>query len=1143
MIKRVGEQAPRLLLSEIKITKQTKIQTGSTQSKSREFWAVEKKIMRKVVLAVLILLSIMSIDSSFSSAQGGKPLLMRNPTLSRTHIAFVYAGDLWIVPRDGGEASRLTTGEGVETTPLFSPDGRTIAFTGEYDGNMDVYTIPAIGGIPKRVTYHPGADVLQGWTPDGKELMFLSQRNSYSGRFARLFRIPVDGTFPTEIPLPMAYEGSFSPDASKLAYVPIQRAFAAWKRYRGGMTTPIWIANLSDSAVERVPRDNSNDFNPMWIGDKVYFLSDRNGPITLFSYDTRTKLVTQLIQNNGLDIKSASAGPDSIVYEQFGSLNLFDLKSGKSKPVNVSISGDMLGLRSKFEKVAQRVQNAHLSPTGARAIFEARGEILSVPAEKGDARNLTNTTAVAERDPSWSPDGKWIAYFSDESGEYELHLRNQTGMGDVRKINLGNPPSFYYSPTWSPDSKKIVYSDKRLNLWYVDIEKGTPVKVDSLPRGGGGIGVSWSPDSRWLTYVKPLKSWYNAVFVYSLEEGKSTQITDGMSDADAAEFDKGGKYIFFTASTDIGPRLFGFDMSGYPQRPTRSVYACVLRKDLPSPLAPESDEEKVAEEKKDEPKPEAAAAAATAPKTPEKKEPPKVGIDFDNIGQRIVALPIPALNFVGLISVKANTLFIAEFPSSAGPGPAGVTIHKFDLDKRKLDKVIDNVATFDVSANGEKMLFRQGPGWFIAATAQPVKPGEGRIKVEDLEVHVDPKAEWNQMYREAWRIERDFFYDPNHHGLDLKATARKYEPYLESLAHRADLNYLFQEMLGELTVGHLYVQGGDVPDPKRVPGGLLGADYKIENGRYRFSRIFNGENWNPQLKAPLTQPGVNVAAGDYLLAVKGRNLTAADNIYQFFEGTAGKQVTIKVGPNPDGSGSRDVTVVPITSEMGLRNLSWIEENRRKVDQMSGGKLAYVYLPDTAQGGYTFFNRYFFSQLDKDGAVIDERFNSGGQAADYVIDYLRKPLMSFWAVRDGEDWRQPFGTMPGPKVMLVNEYSGSGGDYMPYMFRRAGIGPLIGKRTWGGLVGIGGYPSLIDGGSVTAPHFAFYSPEGKWEIENHGVAPDVDIEFDPKAWREGRDIQLEKGVQMLLDDLKKNPPKKYQRPAYPNYHNGKSAAGN
>ena len=1086
--------------------------------------------------AILILAFLLTL-TSLALAQSDKPLLMRTPALSKTQIVFSYAGDLWIVPRAGGEASRLTNGPGNETSPVFSPDGTMVAFTGEYDGNVDVYVVPTAGGVPKRLTHHPSNDAVAGWTPDGKQILFASGRNSESGRTAQLFTMPVDGVFPTAVPLPMAYAGSYSADGARLVYEPLPRAFQAWKRYRGGRASAIWIANLSDSNVEKLPRTDANDFNPMWIDRKIYFLSDRSGAVTLYAYDTTTKRVAPQLRNDGLDIKSASAGPDAIVYEQFGTLNLYDLKAGKSQQVNVTINADLLTVRPKYEKAAGRIFNATISPNGARAVFEARGEILTVPAEKGSVRNLTETPGVAERDPSWSPDGKWIAYFSDQSGEYELHLRNQSGMGEVRKIKL--EPSFYYSPTWSPDSKKIAFSDKRLNLWYVDIEKGQPVKVDTSRRGFDN-NPAWSPDSRWIAYTKPLESWYSAVFVYSLEDARSTQVTDGLSDARHATFDKNGKYLYFTGSTDIGPAVFGFDMTSYPHRPTRSIYLAVLKKTDPSPLAPESDEEKVAEEKKDEaPKgPNSTGSSSDRAKTV------VVTIDFDGIGQRILALPVPARNYGGLAAGKAGTLFIYEAPSGPpAPGaPFGATVQKYDLEKRKLDRVVDGVSAFDLSASGEKMLYRQGQNWFIASAMQPVKPGDGRLRTDEMEVHVDPRAEWQQMYRETWRIERDFFYDPHHHGLDLQTAAKKYEPYLASLQHRADLNYLFDEMLGELTVGHLYVRGGDVPDPKRVPGGLLGCDYKIENGRYRFARIFNGENWNPQLRAPLTQPGVNVQAGEYLLAVSGRNLTANDNVYSFFESTAGKQVVIRVGPNADGSGSREVTVVPVPNENGLRNLAWIEGNRRKVAQMTGGKLAYVWLPDTAQGGYTNFNRYYFSQLDKEGAVIDERFNGGGSAADYIIDYLKKPLNSYWAVRDGDDFRQPFGTMPGPKAMIVNEYAGSGGDYMPWLFRREKIGPLIGKRTWGGLIGIGGYPALIDGGSVTAPHFAFYNPEGQWEIENHGVAPDIEIEMDPKAWREGKDPQLEKAVEVVMAALKRNPPKKTVRPPYPNYHPTR-AAGN
>ena len=1085
---------------------------------------------------LLLIISLVLAASITGMAQGQKPQLLQKPTLSSTHIVFVYAGDLWIVGREGGDARRLTTGTGTESFPIFSPDGRWIAFTGEYEGNVDVYVVSADGGVPRRLTYHPGADVSLGWSPDGKRILFRSPRAS-SMPINRFFTMPVEGGFPTEIPLPMAQEGVFSPDGERLAYLPLAPAFQQWKRYRGGRTTKIWLARLSDSAVEQIPRENSNDFNPMWVGDKIYFLSDRNGAATLFSYDTAAKRVNQIVRNDGLDIKYASAGPGAIVYEQFGTINLLDLKSGSAKKVDIRVTGDMPSVRPRFERVANRIATVGLSPTGARAVFEARGEILSVPAEKGNARNLTNSPGVADRDPAWSPDGRWIAYFSDESGEYALHLREQSGMGEVKKINLGNPPSYFYTPIWAPDSKKIAYTDKRLNLWYVDIDKGTPVKIDTNTYDNPFpvMNPAWAPDSRWITYTRQLKNRLGAVFAYSLESGKSTQITDGLSDARFASFDRNGKYLYFTASTDIGPSTGWLDMSSFPHQTTRSVYVVVLRKDLPSPLAPESDEEKVQE-----------GEAAAGPKPPDKKEVPKVSIDFENIGQRILALPIPARDYAGMGPAKSGLLFILENP--AGATAPGVIVHKFDLDKRKFEKVLDNVISFEVSANGEKMIFGQGLGpaqrFTIASTTMPMKPGEGVINLGEMEVYVDPKAEWQQMYREVWRIQRDFFYDPALHGLNREATQKKYEAYLENIAHRADLNYLFQEMLGNMSVGHHNSGGGDTPQVQPVTTGLLGADYSVENGRYRFARIYNGENWNPQLRAPLTQPGVNVQAGEYLLAVNGREVRSTDNLYSFFQSTANKSVVIRVGPNPDANGSREVTVVPVANEGGLRNLAWIEDNRRKVDQMSGGRLAYVYLPNTAGAGYTNFNRYYFAQIDKEGAVIDERFNGGGTAADYIIDYMRRPLLNYWATREGEDFPTPVGSIYGPKAMIINEYAGSGGDAMPWYFRKAGVGPLVGMRTWGGLVGIYGYPTLIDGGQVTAPRVAFYNLEGDWDVENKGVAPDIEVDLDPKLWREGHDPQLEKAIQVVMDALKKNPLPKYKRPAYPNYFpaNGRDAGG-
>jgi tricorn protease len=1057
-------------------------------------------------------------------AQADAPLLFTTPTVSKTHIAFAHAGDIWIVSRDGGEARRLTSGIGIEARPYFSPDGNMVAFTGEYDGNTDVYVVPSAGGEPTRLTYHPGADSAVGWSPDGK-VLFSSFRNSQTGRTSQLFTISPNGVWPELIPLPMAHEGAFSPDGKHLVYEPMRRAFHAWKRYRGGTASYLWIADMKDSSYVKIPRTDSNDYAPMWVGSKIYFLSDRQGPITLYAYDTGTKQVERLINNTGLDFKSASAGPGAIVYEQFGVIYLYDPATNQSKKVNITLTGDMPGVRPRFEPVGNRIQNADISPNGARAVFEARGEIFTVPAEKGSVRNITDAPGIMERDPAWSPDGKSIAYFSDASGEYALHIKAQDGTGAPRIITL--EPSFYYNPTWSPDSKKIAFMDKRLNIWLVDLEKGKPEKLDTFGRGGR-TQLSWSPDNQWIAYSKPLANLYGTIFVCNLQTRKVHQITDGMSDARNAEFDKSGKYLFFTASTNIGPTVSGFDMNSYPHSTTRSVYLAVLKKGEPSPLMPESDEEKTSE-KTDDAKPADTKPAAAKPA--DKKPENETIIDFEGIDQRVLSLPISERSIVGLVAGKPGILFVMEMSGGRGRGFGGTTLQKFDLKKRKLDRVADGIQSFSLSANNEKALVRMQGNWFIVAADQAPKPTDTRLRVNEAEIRIDPRAEWAQMYKEAWRIERDFFYDPGHHGLNLKAAEARYAPYVEGLHHRADLNYLFNEMLGDLTVGHLYVNGGDMPSVRRVPGGLLGADFKVENGRYRFAKVYNGENWNPSLRAPLTEPGSEVKVGEYLLAVNGTELTDKGNPYKLLENTSDKQVVLRVGTDPSGKDARNVTVVPVASESGLRNLDWIESNRRRVAEATGGRVAYVWLPDTANGGYTNFNRYWFAQLDKDGAVIDERFNGGGSAADYIIDYLKKPINSYFANRDGEDLRQPFGTMPGPKVMMINEHAGSGGDYMPWMFKRAGLGPLIGKRTWGGLVGIGGYPTLMDGGSVTAPHFAFYTPEGKFAIENEGVAPDIEIDMDPKAWREGRDTQLEKAISVVQEELKKNPPTKVKRPEY------------
>jgi tricorn protease len=1146
------------------------------------------RIVFSLPVFVLLVMCFQFLAARKMAAQSSSQYaLLRKPTVSKTQIAFSYGGDLWIVNRNGGEAQRLTSDVGIEIDPIFSPDGSTIAFTGEYDGNEDIYVIAAAGGIPKRLTSHPGSDQVVGWTRDGKRILFRSTRDSY-GPFTQLYTVSTNGGLPEALPLPMAVEGSYSPDSSHLAYVPFTNFRESWqfqrglKHYRGGTASPIWIAKLSDSSVEKVPRTNSNDSTPMWLGDKIYFLSDRDGPVSLYLYDPVTKQVSLALQSNGLDIKSASAGPDAIVYEQFGSIHLFDPGTGKEHAVNIHVTGDFPAVRPHYIDAGEEIQAADISPNGIRAVFEAHGEILTVPVEHGDIRDLTNTPGSAERDPAWSPDGKWIAYFSDESGEYALHLSPQDGMGEVRKIDLGQPRTFYYSPTWSPDSKKIAYSDKRLNLWYVDIDTGKPIQVDSNPYDEANFSATWSPDSRWLAYTRQLDSSVHAVFIYGVEDKTAHQVTDGMSDSASPAFDKNGKYLYFFASTDVGPAVAS-SMGAYKIPVTRSAYVVVLNKDLKSPLAPQSDEEKVASDKssgpaddckpegegKPEEKPAADKAAdksASQSKDQAKDEKKTeqaakdtgktqdVKIDFENIDQRILALPIPARNYDTMVAGKTHEVYLLEGPVVSDFHPIGRILHKFDVCTRKTDKLLDNVGGFAISSNGEKVLYEQlpppnpmaGPGgppphgtWSIKPVDAIGKPGEpgkpdGTLHTEAMKIYVDPRAEWEQMFREVGRIERDFFYDPNLHGANLKALMAQYQPFVDNVMSRADLNYIFADMLGEITAQHVYIFGGERPEVKQVNVGLLGADYTIDHDRYRFAKVYYGENWNPDLRAPLTEPGVNVHQGEYLLAVDGREVHGSDEVYRFFIERAGKEVQLKVGPDPTGKDARSVTVVPIPTERNLRLRDWMDSNRRKVDELSGGKLAYVYLPDTAVGGFTNFNRYYFPQNNKQGAVIDERFNGGGWLADYIVDWLSRPLLFAAMTREGKDFVLPQ-VIFGPKVMLINQYAGSGGDALPWMFKQLNIGPLIGTRTWGGLIGIGGYPQLIDGGGITAPRFGLYNPHtGEFDVENIGVSPDIAVDLDPALWRQGHDPQLEKGVSVALEDLKEHPVPAIKRPKYPVY---------
>ncbi|HME39500.1 MAG TPA: PDZ domain-containing protein [Steroidobacteraceae bacterium] len=1130
---------------------------------------------------------------TFNAASAAeKPHLFQSPALSRELIAFGYAGDLWTVSREGGRAVRLTNGVGLESAPVFSPDGRTIAFTGEYDGNTDVFTIPATGGIPHRVTYHPAADVAVGWSPDGKRILFRSTRESAS-RYTQLFSVPAEGGEAVRLPLPMAYQGQMSPDGSHIAYSPLAPAFGydhtvfvSWGNYRGGRASTIWVTGLKGLDSVEIPHERASDFFPVYSGGRIFFLSGRNGHIGIFSYDPGTQAVAEVLHNDGPDIRSLAGDGTTLVYDQLGEIHLLDTAGGKGHRVSIEIDADLPEVRSSIKNVSAEIDHAAISPTGLRAAVEAHGEILTVPAKDGPIRNITNTPGVMERSPAWSPDGQSIAYFSDESGLYALHVAPQrgaaqTGAAAVKKFPLAKEAAYYFSPKWSPDSKRVAFHDNRLNIYLLDTVTGKLSVINDKNVYGGfsdaSYELSWSPDSKWIAYSRSMENHLHALFLYSIDSGQSTQLTSLMADARLPAFDRGGKYLYYAASTNAGASSDGLDMSSDLYQVRSNVYAVVLSADEASPIAPELDDEKAPGSKQAKPKesgegasaPEAdavkgksgkpaVAAGSSAAGSPAAASPPvpPTRVDLNGIGSRVVALPLPAEAYVALRAGSHGSLYFLVRSDAGRYDDRAATLSRWTLEDRKTEKLAERIEQFELSGDGEKMLLAISnrkpdappdagaeevrPTWAIAPANVPLKAGEGTLSLTALPVRVDPAAEWAQMYHEVWRIERAYFYDPNFHGAPTVDAERRYEPYVASIASRADLNYVFQEMLGEFSVGHLRGNGGAIPRARRVPGGLLGADYVIRNNRYCLAKIYSGGEFNPREKAPLAQPGLKLTPGDCILAIDGQELWAAVDIQQPLEGTAEHAVTLRVAA-ADGGKVRDVTVVPLASEASLRHIDWIESNRRRVDQMSGGKLAYVYLPNTGAEGFINFNRYYFSQTQKQGAIIDERFNAGGQVADYMIEVMSRHIEAYWSPRYGRIEHTPNAGIYGPKVMIANEMSGSGGDALPWLFKQAKLGVLVGKRTWGGLVGIGDIPVLMDGGHVTAPSVAFFSPNGEWDVENHGVDPDVAVEQDPKSVGEGHDPQLESAVAIALRELAAHPSLQPARPAYPDYHRGQDVS--
>jgi tricorn protease len=1097
---------------------------------------IEEFTMSRFSVCVVFLMLLAGVGQS--EPNHGDTRLLSQPAVSAHHIAFIYADDLFVCDLDGRNVRRLTSDQGIESNPVFSPDGQIIAFSAQYDGNTDVYTIPVSGGSPTRLTTHPGEDIVRAFTPDGKAVLFSSPRHVFTRRYTQLFAVPLGGGEPTQLPIPNGVEASYSSDGQYLAYTPIADASGQWKNYRGGTASRIWIFHFADQQVEQIPQPTGrcNDTNPRWAGDTVYFRSDRNGEFNLFAYDVKGKAVKQLTHFTDFPVISLNVGGGNLVFEQAGYLNRFLFDAGKSERVKIGVATDLVESRPHFVKGAKYIRNATISPSGARAAFEFRGEIVTVPAEKGDPRNLTNTPGIHEREPAWSPDGKSIAYFSDAAGEYSLHIRPATGFAQAKPYNLGGA-GFYEEPVWSPDSKKLAFIDNSNTLFWIDLASGAVKKIASEPVYGPSalrsLKASWSADSQWIAYALTNRSAYRTVYVYSLADDKSHAVTDGLSDATEPVFDPSGKYLFFFVSTDAGPTNQWFAQSNADMRAQRSLYLAVLRKGVPSPLTKESDEEKGTEEKPAESaKPDKAKASKAEP----------VKIDFAGLDQRILAMPVTAGNLKSLQIRSTGQIYYL----SMSPAPprsmveAAGALHRYDLAKRKDEAVLSGISRYQLTRDGKKALTHTPPEtWSIVeipAAAQPAgasTAGKGKLNVDAIEVRVDPRAEWPEILREAWRINRDYFYATNYHGADWAAMRTKYEAFLPDLATSGDLYRVIRWMLSELAVGHSFTGPGErVAEKKTVPGGLLGADYEIADGRYRFKKVYGGLNWWPELRSPLTVPGVEVKAGEYLLAVRGVDLKPPTEIYSLFENTANQSIELTVGPNADGKGSRTLTVEPLASEDNLRNLAWVEGNLKKVHQATGGRVAYVYVPNTAQPGHAYFKRYFFPQVDKEAIIIDERFNGGGQVADYYIDHLRRPFISYWATRYGQDIVTPGAAIYGPKVMLIDETAGSGGDLLPWMFRKEKLGPLVGKRTWGGLVGILGFPVLMDGGRVTAPNLAIWVENGGWVVENEGVPPDVEVEQLPADVNAGKDPQLDKAIAMVMEQLEKNPQHKPTRPEFP-----------
>jgi tricorn protease len=1097
-------------------------------------------VPKTIQMAALLLLA-----PVLAAAQGqGETRLLRFPDVHKDTVAFTYAGDVWLAGANGGAARRLTSDSGEELFPKFSPDGRWIAFTGQYSGTRQVFVISVDGGTPRQLTFHndigdmpPRGGVdnqVIDWTPDGKQVLFLAHRVAWSNRIARPYLVPVAGGLEKPMPMPESSAGSLSPDGNRYAFAPVMNEYRTWKRYYGGRASDVWIYDLKANAAERITDSPAIDQEPVWIGDTIYFASNRDGVINLFAYDLKTKAVRKATNHDTFDVLWPSGDGSRIVYENGGWIYLFDPASGKTNRVPIRVEGDLPHTLAYFKNVTEDVSSFELSPTGKRALLTARGEVFTAPAEKGEVRNLTHSSGVAERAATWSPDGRWVAYLSDRSGEYEIWVRPADGSGDERRVTT-NSGIWLFPPVWSPDSKKLAYGDKDSKLKWVDVASGKVTEADQSDRGEI-TDYTWAPDSRWLAYTKVGESRLPSIWIYALDGGKAKQLTSDLTAEGEPTWSRDGRYLYFLSNRDYNLTFSGYEFDFVYTNPTR-VYVGILSKEGPALFLPESDEEEPAKEsaglriadQAEKPGEKTEGGAGDDQKPDAAKKPPvRVKIDFDGFEERVRAIPAPASNYQTLRTSGDRVFYLV-----GGNGPGPLTLKMFDLKARKEETILDRVRAYDLSADGKKIIYRQADSYGVADAKPGLKPGDGKLDLEHLELRIEPREEWRQMYVDAWRIFRDWFYDPNLHGVDWKAMRDRYEELMPFVATRSDLDFILGELGGEISAGHVYVERGNAPGPKRVDGGLLGAEIAADpSGYFRISHIFPGENWHADFRSPLTEPGVHVEEGELILAVDGQPTNKVDNFYRLLEGKADQVVTLMINDKPSPQGARTETVRPVDNEQNLRYLDWVQKTRAKVEKASGGRIGYIHLPNTAVEGNRELFKYFYPMAHKDALILDDRYNGGGFIPDRMIGLLGRPLLSYFVRRGGSFNPTPNFVHTGPKVALINGQAGSGGDAFPFYFKEERLGPLIGTRTWGGLIGLSGNPNLVDGGTLSVPTFRFMTPEGKWAVENEGVAPDIEVIDRPDAVAKGQDPTLEKGIELLMKELEKNPPKKVKVPPIP-----------